>query len=47
MPHRVTVDRVIRAGGDPSELESAINKGHVITAPTFTVKHGCTNPAVR
>ena len=47
MPHTVAVDRVTRAGGDPSELDPAVEKGHVITAPTLAVKQGRTNPVVR
>ena len=47
MPHTVAIDRVIRAGGDPRTLESAVQKGHVTTAPTLAVKQGVTNPIVR
>ena len=47
MPHSVAIDRVIRAGADPRELESAVQKDHVILAPTLAVKQGVTNPIVR
>ena len=47
MPHTVSIERVVRAGGDPRTLEPAVQKGHVITAPTLAVKHGVTNPIVR
>ena len=47
MPHTVEITRVVRAGGDPLTLESAVQKGHVVTAPTLAVKHGFTNPIVR
>ena len=47
MPHTVAVDRVIRAGGDPLNLESAVQKDRVTTAPTLAVKQGVTNPTVR
>ena len=47
MPHTAKVSRVIAAGGDPSELESAANKSFVVLAPTLAVREGRSNPSVR
>lgn len=46
-PHVCAISRVQAVGGDPSELERAIDSDYVIIAPTVGVQGGHSNPIVR
>ena len=46
-PHVCAISRVQAVGGDPSELERAIDSDYVIIAPTVGVQEGRSNPIVR